>query len=63
MSEEFQLSLVNNGVCINNKALYQLLCVSDDTNLASTGVFKILIVLLLRQMVVLQGIIDWVLKV
>ena len=62
MSEEFQLSLINNGVCINNKVLCQLLYMLDDTGLTSMGVSKILVVLLLRQMVVLQGIIDWVLK-
>ena len=63
MSEEFQLSLINNKVCINNKALCQPLYMLNDTDLTSTGISKILIVLLLRQMVVLQGIINWVLKV
>ena len=62
MLKEFQLSLINNGVCINNKVLCQLLYILDDTGLASIGISKILIVLLLRQIVVLQGIINWVLK-
>ena len=48
MLEEFQLSLINNEVCINNKVLCQLLYILNNTSLTSMSVSKILIVLLLR---------------